>query len=123
MNSEDIDALKDFKIEAVEVPQWNATVHVRELSAGDWCKLRDLFADGVKDDLFLKSAVYCLCDEDGELLYPDSEDGCKRLAKRNSMAVFAIGVAGLKANGIDLESKKKSEPSSDEVTVSDTVTS
>lgn len=60
---------QDRKVKAVDVPEWGTTVHLREISAGDWEQI-------VQDDsgLFrVKFLSHSLCDAAGNRVFNDEQ--------------------------------------------------
>lgn len=66
-----------LKIIAVEVPEWNGTVHLREMTAGqrDQFDALQLAADEASrfQDIRARLLVMCLCDESGALMFAGSD--------------------------------------------------
>lgn len=73
LNRDAILAVQDRKIEAVEVPEWGGTVHLRTASVRGWQNAVDAARiDGDKiDGVKYAAAVVaeCLCDENGDSIF------------------------------------------------------
>lgn len=100
------------KVLAVDVPEWNGSVFVRELLANerDWFEAWQLGNDGNADrfrGVRAKIVAYCICDESGNRLFRD-EDSTKlgELPARGLDRVFS---AILEHNALNGESIKSAE--------------
>lgn len=77
LSRDQIISANDARTESVEVPEWGGTVRVKEMSAS----ARDAFEQSLlgKDrkpslsDARAKLAAACICDENGDLLFSQSD--------------------------------------------------
>ena len=91
-----------FRVESIQVPEWDDTFYVREMSAGE----RDQFeahqteAKGLDKYRNFRARVVCLtlCDADGERLFRD--DQVNDLAKLPSGGVVRVFEAACRINGL-----------------------
>lgn len=102
-------AADDLATEALEVPQWGGTVHVRELSLGERMQLGEL-AQTAPDTVACWLVAVATTDAGGDPLFPqDDLDGVvAQLKKRNTAAVNLVSgavlrLSGLVAPGADVE--------------------
>jgi len=82
---------KDTALQAVDVPEWNTTVHIKVMSGAD----RDEFEGEANkggtvnhDNLRAKLLVKVLCDETGERLFQDQE--YIELGKKSSVVLVRL---------------------------------
>lgn len=98
LNRREILASKDFKLEPVDVPEWEGRVYVRTLTGGE----RDAFEDDIiqrrdkktgipKSVVGLKILLVSLsaCDKDGKRLFAGDGDE-KKLAQKSAAAIERI---------------------------------
>jgi len=102
----------DFKVEKIEVPEWNQTLWVRVMPG----HARDFFEAGLqgKDEIErlqnirARLAVLTLCDEAGNLIFDESD--IDALGEKSSKALDRIFEVSSKLNGLsddDIEGLKK----------------
>jgi hypothetical protein len=113
LTAEDILKANDIKIEAVEVPEWGGTVHVRQFSAA----VRDQFdalissGDGDEPDLTnVRGRVLALsvCDPDGKPLF--TLEQAEALGAKSDAAIARVYDAAAKLNKLrksDHDGEKK----------------
>jgi len=104
-------SLMDFEKEEVHVPEWNGSVYIRTMSAlaRDWMQVwfmkYSLQDDGQRDAAALigmQAAMvsYCLCNEDGELLFDDDE-GRAILSRKNGQVISRLYDIASRVNKMD----------------------
>lgn len=87
----------DLTTEQVVVPEWDVTVHVTSMNAGQ----RDRFESshqGSTVDLRARLLVWTVTDAQGELLF--CEDDVTELTKKSAKAVDRVATVALKLNGL-----------------------
>jgi hypothetical protein len=108
-------AAVDMKIEAVDVPEWGGTVHVRSLKG---CE-RDLFeasryqikgreVELIHENTRAKLLAVSLCDEAGAVLF--SERDVVALGEKNASALDRVYEVAMRLSGLrakDAEAKLK----------------
>lgn len=113
----EIIAIQDRKLELVEVPEWEASVYVRSMTAAergrieaDAAKFKELRGKdpGFAQNFTVRVVGLCVCDEKGERLFNDSE--VEILRTKNAMAISRIAEVAQRLSGfskIDLEALEK----------------
>lgn len=101
LTREQIRAAHVIKPISVDIPEWNGSVFVREITAAESLQ----FAADLKDQpqarqLALQLAMF-LCDENGKGMYTAEEALVELVTTGSSAVVKRIIEAGLKANGIE----------------------
>lgn len=108
------------KTREVSVPEWGGTVHVREITAGEYDRLQlmqyDARESGKSRGLIRANWVACyLSDADGKRLFTDGD--VTKLANMGAKAMDRIFEAGQAFNGLDdldeLEKNSESEADGD----------
>jgi hypothetical protein len=97
-----IKAAQDRPEETVEVPEWGVTLRVRGLSALDAAAL----ATDTGSDLYAQRLLSrCICDEDGEAVYPTAADAAELMAKSLPIVQRLLAAAN-RVNGTEDGEKK-----------------
>jgi hypothetical protein len=125
----DIVQCNDRVLELVEVPEWGGSVYVRSMTAaersrieGDAAKFKETKG---KDSSFaqtftVRMAGLCVCDEQGNRLFSDSEFDLLR--QKNALAVSRVAEVAQRLNGFskaDVEAlEKNSETAQPDASVS-----
>ena len=99
----------DVKLEEVNIPEWNGSVYVRVMSAGE----RDSFEiqatkPNGKQNLRARLAVLTVCDKDGNRIFEESD--IPALAKKSASALDAIFRVAIHLNAMtdaDIEELEK----------------
>ncbi len=105
-------ARTDLPRQEVDVPEWNGKVWIRCMTAGD----RDLWEQHIQtlgfQNIRAKTAVSCVCDENGNLLFTDKDlPALSALHGKALDRIFEAAVLLSKVGKADLEDlKKNSEP-------------
>lgn len=106
---------RDRKVETLNVPEWGGDVCIRTLSAAD----RDFYSGSIQAtekekpnvaNFRARLVARCLCDPEGNPMYPDPEQGAKTLGAGNSAIVERVFQACRKLNAMtdeDLEALEK----------------
>jgi len=98
-----IKAAKDRPQESVEIPEWGVTLLVRGLSALDAAAL----ATDAGSDLYAQRLLSrCVCDEDGEAIYPTAADAAELMAKSLPIVQRLLAAAN-RVNGQSEDGEKK----------------
>lgn len=93
-----ISGVKDYHLEAVAVPEWNTTVHLREVTVADRGKLFKL-VDGKQmpdTELYAHVLLYCICDENGKRAFGDEDYDL--LASKNAKVIRRLGTQAIELN-------------------------
>lgn len=110
LSREAILACDDLPQVKVTIPEWGGTVFVRTMTAGQ----RDRFEQSVTDspgvDFRARLAVLTVCDEDGKLLF--SESDVALLTLRSARALSRIFSVAVKLNGITSDDVEELEKNS-----------
>lgn len=114
LTREAILAVQDRKVEAIEVPEWGGTVHMRSASIREWqravdaARLPDDKLDGVK----YASAVLaeCLCDEAGNKLFTLAD--LEVIEGKSRIVVQRLFDKALALNGLGEAAQKELEGNS-----------
>lgn len=96
----------DVKTVKVHVPEWDADVTVRTMTAGQ----RARYEIRVGKDAALAVPlllVYTLCDDSGKLLF--TEDDINAVAEKNPAALYPLAVASNKLNMINVDDVEVAE--------------
>lgn len=114
LSAEDILKANDIKVEAVEVPEWGGTVHVRQFSAA----VRDQFdallsGNGENDEPDLTNVrgrvlALAVCDPDGKPLF--TLEQAEALGAKSDAAIARVYDAAAKLNKLrksDHDGEKK----------------
>lgn len=87
---EQIKNAQDCKVEKVHVPEWDATIHLKQISLGErvslWTKLEE---KGHEARLTAHILLVCICDEHGKRVFTD--DDYDILAAKNAKVVDRLG--------------------------------
>ena len=110
-----VDSLDDFRIEKIEVPEWNLVVHIRTMSAkahDDFdSSITDSNGNVIQDGIHAKILSSTLCDESGNCLF--SIKDVEKLAKKSSTVIRRLADRAIKLNrinkGADAEKKDDSD--------------
>lgn len=105
----------DRLIEALDIPEWGGTVHIRTLKASerDAWEISLTSKDGKtldRSNARAKFAALVLCDEKGVRLFNSAEAGA--LGEKSSSALNRVWDAGTKLNGIGEETVAELEKNS-----------
>ena len=99
----------DLPIEAVEVPEWGGTVHVRTLSSYErdqfeaaTVKVRGRKTEPNLANLRARLACLVICDEKGKPLFDVTEDA-RMLGDKSSKALDRVLAVARRLNGMDDE--------------------
>lgn len=100
------------KVLAVNVPEWNGSVFIRELLANerDWFEAWQLGADNNPErfkGVRAKIVSYCLCDESGTRLFSDGD--AARLGDLPARGLDTVFTAILDLNALNGSSMKEAE--------------
>ncbi len=120
LTREQILAAVDLKIEAVEVPEWDSTVYVRNLTG----RARDKFeasryrlkdkskeVEVIHDNTRAQLLALTLCDEDGKLLFTDADVAA--LGEKNAAVLDRLFDVARRLSGMrpeDTEDRRKNSP-------------
>ncbi len=109
LNKEQILAMKDVKIEEIEIPEWGGSVFVKAMTGEE----RDSFELSIVDkkergkvnleNVRAKLCAMTICDEKGERLFSDKE--IFALSKKSALALSRIFALAQKLNGLEDNSK------------------
>jgi hypothetical protein len=104
MSKEDILAVKDLRMESVDVPEWGAAVFVRAMSGTERDRFEEVWRNG---GLSFRSAVVCftVCDQYSKRLFAESDMAA--IGEKSSVAMDRILAAAVRMNGIGEEAEKK----------------
>lgn len=93
---------RDFKLEAVEVPEWGCTVHVRSMKAADRARVAAWSADAktAEATALLPCRLLCLCLCDGEGVRLLGDDDAVALAERDGAVIERLALLAMKLNGL-----------------------
>lgn len=106
-----IDAAKDLPTEDVEVPEWEGSVRLRVMTAGEQAAFfRGLAkANGESDATFaVRLVAACAIDETGGLLWPEGE--LTALGARNPVAIERLLEVAMRLNKMGRFEKGKLVP-------------
>jgi hypothetical protein len=103
---------KDFSVLPVEIPEWNCTVYIKGLNAGERLRLEKDFAKDAKSDgpAMARTVAYTLCDADGNLLFEYSQKGIDEVQTKNVKVIQRLFHEALKFNAMtqeDVETLRK----------------
>jgi len=106
-----LSAVKDFEIEAIEIPEWGGWVNIRSLSARE----RDLFEVSIGavmgkqnlSNMRARLVVLCLCDEDGNRIFEDNQ--ADELGAKNALVINRLFDKARKLSGMSDEDVKELE--------------
>jgi hypothetical protein len=97
-------ATEDIPSETVEIPEWNVTLKVKGMSAGDRVTLMQHAYDQATGQVNM-AAVYpdilvscCFDPDSGELIFSDADK--EAIMKKSSAAVEKIASVGLRLSGM-----------------------
>jgi hypothetical protein len=90
-------AIADYRVEAVDVPEWAGQVHVRTLSARDREAFERRYAED-KSNFVTRLVAATLCDEAGSPLFTDVD--VEALGGKSFRAINRIFDAALKLNAL-----------------------
>jgi hypothetical protein len=113
MNLKDIIlAAPDIRTRKVDVPEWNCTLHVKNMTGTERTKFRTLSdkleKDGKSNDADTWLVVYSASDEAGNRVFADSDFAAlnnKDASILTRIAKEALIVNGLVAEAVDIEKK------------------
>ncbi len=108
LTKEHILAISDVKIEKVEVPEWGGHVYVRSMTASHRDEFESEQLKHPNVDIRARMAVYCLCDEAGNLLFTPTD--IKVLGTKSAAAldhIFFKAVEMSRVSQDDIETLKK----------------
>lgn len=99
---------RPFQLEAVEIPEWGGTVHVRQMSSAD----RDAFeadcVDGAKLANFrARLAIRTVCDANGTLLFCESD--AKALGEQPAAALQRVFNVAQRLNAFSADDVRELE--------------
>lgn len=96
-----------LKREPVEVPEWETTVYIQELTAEQLERVGELTVQGkARISNTIKMLTLCLVDKDGNQLLEEKE--VTLLMKHSGKVLLRLVDKAGKINDIDLEAEKKS---------------
>jgi hypothetical protein len=103
LTREQILAAADRKTEAVEVPEWGGTVHVRSLSGAErdaleWAVKQAAESGGLGQNARARFAAAFICDEFGAALF--TPDDIQALGEKSGSALDRIWNAGSRLNAL-----------------------
>jgi hypothetical protein len=83
-------AANDRTFEEVYIPEWDCTVRVYAMSAGDKTRIMKAFTaqDGLPEDYFARLVYLCACDETGTRIFNESD--IPELQEKSATAVSRI---------------------------------
>ena len=106
---EQILAVRDVRLEKLDVPEWETEVHLKSWSGLE--RSRALAVFGKMDDTSVAKVVaMSVCDADGATVFTDKDFG--ELAKKNGEVLERIALAACKHNGINKVEQAKNESGS-----------
>jgi hypothetical protein len=115
---DDIRAIEDLEVREVEVPAWNETVRLKQLSAADFADMIDRAQQEDGERIMFLLVAYCLVDEKGARIA--SADDVAVLAGKSKDAIQTLYEAANELTGLfrGEAEKKDSEtpPNSDSST-------
>lgn len=95
LTKDQILSASDRKIEEVEVPEWNGSVYIRNMTGGErdayeasLIKMQGKSVQANMADARAKLCAICICDEDGNRLFTDDE--AKELSNKCASALDRI---------------------------------
>jgi len=91
-------AASDRPIEAVDVPEWGGTVHVKTMSGSQRDRFEAEFTKDRGKDIRARLAAYALCDEAGNGLF--SEADIKALGEKSTAALQRVFDVALRLNAV-----------------------
>lgn len=97
---ESILGAEDCRPEAVAVPEWNATLHVRPLTGLELLRFEE-WTEATKCDQTTKMArlvVLCVVDEAGGQLFKDGDE--QLLARKSGTALMKVFLVAARLNGM-----------------------
>lgn len=93
---------QDVKLEAVEVPEWGVTLHVKTLSGAERAKLRSisdaLSKSGRESEADTHLLILSACDAQGNKVFNDND--FTALNEKNASVITRVAMAALKVNGL-----------------------
>jgi hypothetical protein len=102
MTKDDIFSIRDFRTEAVEIPEWNKTLHVRTFSGATRARIANLWKQYEKEnriaDLGIHFVLLSTCDEHGTLLFTEAD--YDKVAALNANALDKLSSAAIRINGL-----------------------
>lgn len=101
LTKEQILAASDVTIKTVDVPEWGGSVAVRSVSAKGRAVFENIFTEWGKGNIELaypKILALTLCDEQGNLLFSESE--AEALGNKNGTVAGRLVKAAFEINGI-----------------------
>lgn len=101
-----------LKVEEVEIPEWESSVFVRELTAGERDMFEQLASSFAKNpnalkDMRARVAAWAICDADGTRLFTDAD--INKLTKLGGKALDRILDAVYGLSGLDKDSVEVAE--------------
>lgn len=118
LTAADIESAADIELKAVDVPEWGGRVYIRSLGADDGIALSEGLeatreAKNPHEGMYLILAA-CLCDAQGDPLFPDAEAAKKVLRKRKSDVLLRLQQEASQLNGWSQEAQEKAKNGSGE---------
>jgi endonuclease IV len=112
MNKDDLLKFNDCKVESVEVPEWDCTLHIRSMSGHERAQLQSKIVECEKTNRWAEAYATAVClgiaHANGDRLFSD-KDFDKIMEKRADVVErLAIAVShhnGLSANSLDAAKK------------------
>lgn len=109
---EKILAANDRRYEEVTVPEWDCTVRVYTMTAGDKTRIMKSFVDGsIPDDYFANLVYLCVCDETGTRIF--SESDILALQDKSATAVTRIAEVAARINKLQESPEALAEKNSE----------
>lgn len=100
---------KGFATEALEVPEWNTTVHVRELTLKERQAVYERIQGANKLTCAAWVAVFCVVDEDGNRVF--AEKDFDAVCGKSAKILERIQDVAFRLSGLNKNEKKESNVS------------
>jgi hypothetical protein len=115
LTTEELELVRDLRIEPVEVPEWGRTIHLRCPGADESMKLEEeveaIPADKAPEKLYLLLAE-CLCDATGDRLFAERAKARDWLGKRNGWVLLRLQAKALEVLGWTLKTQEAAKKDS-----------
>lgn len=103
---DEIQQINDREMREVEVPEWNDSVYIRQLSAGDFAEMIDSAKKDDAERVMFLLVAYCLVDSNGERIIDADQVG--ELASKSKEAITRIYDEANKLTGLfQVDEEKK----------------
>lgn len=88
----------DLAVEAVEVPEWGCTVHVRQMSGDEAVRYYQAIRGDVIDPAAARNALLaiCLCDEGGARIFADGD--AAHLGRKSAAVIGRLHDVAVRVN-------------------------